>query len=329
MASTTSPTTQSASSFSQTLQFITEIKLQELEKERLPYQTHAPVIDEAKALGKKGDVLQQVEVLAKFVKSWTGTNVINSRKVVGDSFHLTSFKFWLQRAKEDPSFSLYGLLASGLMDEEKRPTFKAFQEHPTILEHKVLHIVTTECYLKTALHGSRVTLCSDLEWFVPSLPHTSILTVLVFLGMFKIWQNFITASLLHLYDSWRERAPESRFVFDQNQVDQHIVEMRGQLTSTNSGFGRVNAYNKYMAFFMRTFGRIPANCRGQAHVVSMIDTFARIQRELFPETGAGGAIGYLRKVLKDCFDATDLPNHFPIGSGGCTPRMAANPPMLG
>ncbi|KDR81914.1 hypothetical protein GALMADRAFT_135307 [Galerina marginata CBS 339.88] len=725
MASTASTTTKSASSFSQTLQFITEIKLQELEKQRLAYQAHAKVIDEAKALGKKGDVLQQVEVLAKAVKSWTGSGALNSNKIVGGTLHLTNLEFWLQQAKKDPSFSreiaqgwantlevhirhtikrfdaaklfgnlfnewlssgdsvalayqagpddpegaletssdvagtqttgsefvevgrkemyeqkekfvsivfddhpidveklkayleglfeseegtkaleklrkeikdfsywlqrraittsdvkntIKGLLASGLMDEEKRTTLKAFQENPTVLEevasvlkmrmasldswswpkegilvefrrhlngkyraftdpeiidalllhhigvewqvkikqallrvfdskawirpvpptHKVkehrteqlrgddgtssieaernlarrehffltqlqqeaskhnpyddlvdapaekdptlvgpalikqklLHIMTTECYLNTALHGSHVSLCSDLEWFGPSLPHTSILTVLEFLGMSKTWLKFYKAFLaapirfpgeneprvrkrgtpisyslstlcgevvvfvmdfavnqrangLYLYrmhddlwlwdadckkvaDGWTEMKKyaalvglkfnekktgsavvgpesehtaqlptgdirwgflkfdpkESRFVFDQNQVDQHIVEMRRQLTSTSSIFGWVNAYNKYMAFFMRNFGGIPANCFGQAHVVSMIDTLARIQRELFPdaaETRTGGAIGYLRKTLKDRFGATDLPEgyfYFPIGSGG-------------
>lgn len=56
MASTTS----SKSSFGQTLQFITDIKLQELEKQRVAYQARAKVIDEANALGESGDVIKKV-----------------------------------------------------------------------------------------------------------------------------------------------------------------------------------------------------------------------------------------------------------------------------
>jgi len=56
MASTTSTN----SSFGQTLQFITDIKLQELEKQRVAYQVRAKVIDEANALGESGDIIKKV-----------------------------------------------------------------------------------------------------------------------------------------------------------------------------------------------------------------------------------------------------------------------------
>jgi hypothetical protein len=55
MASTTS----AKSSFSQTLQFITDIKLQELEKQRLAYQARAKVIDQVDALGDN-DIIKKV-----------------------------------------------------------------------------------------------------------------------------------------------------------------------------------------------------------------------------------------------------------------------------
>ena len=54
MASTTS-----TPSFGQALQFITDIKLQELEKQRLAYQARAKVIDEVNALGEN-DILKKV-----------------------------------------------------------------------------------------------------------------------------------------------------------------------------------------------------------------------------------------------------------------------------
>ena len=294
--------------------------------------------------------------------------------------------------------------------------------------------MTTECYLNTALHGTHAMVCSDLEWFGPSLPHTSILTVLEFFGMSKTWldfyKSFLAAPLrfagesesrirkrgtpisyslstvcgeaiifimdfavnqrakgvylyrmhddLWLWDAdvskvasgWAEMntyanlvgltfnqkktgsayigtpseasaalpegdirwgflkfdATESRFLLDQADVDLYIAEMRRQLANTKSVFGWVNAYNKYMTFFMRNFGGLPANCFSKAHIVSLIDTLGRIQRELFSESNeGGGAVSYLRKILKDRFDVTDLPEgyfFFSISRGGLEVRNA-------
>lgn len=67
------------------------------------------------------------------------------------------------------------------------------------VKQKLLHIMTTECYLNQATHGSHAVVRSDLEWFGPSLPHASILTILQFLGMSEFWlklfQNFLNAPL--------------------------------------------------------------------------------------------------------------------------------------
>ncbi|KDR74037.1 hypothetical protein GALMADRAFT_141780 [Galerina marginata CBS 339.88] len=720
MASSTSPNA-SKSSFGQTLQFITDIKLQELEKQRLAYQAHAKVLDKAQAFGEKGDILKKVEVLAKAVKSWTGSGAVTESKIVGGKLQLTNLAFWIQQAKHDPSFSreiaegwadtleehirhtimrfdsaklfgnlfnewltsgdsvalayqagpepaegndtsdsdgttgetnssgyvavgrkemyeqkeklisivfdeypadvkelnayledlfsseeatkaleklrkelkdfsywlqrrpiavqdvknaIKGLLASGLMDEEKRTTLKAFEENSTVLDEvtsvlnmrmasleswtwpkegilvefrrhlngkyraftdpeimdalllqhigvswqvklksaltrvfeskawvrpapplheakqrrveqlhghqdefsieakresnrktmffltqlqetasevepyddvvdapasdskamggaalvkqKLLHIMTTESYLNTALYGTHATVCSDLEWFGPSLPHASILTVLEFMGMSKSWLSFYQAFLsapihfpgeseirvrkrgtpisyslsvlcgeavifmmdlavnqranglflhrmhddLWLWDAsvekvaagWAEmnkyaklvgltfntkktgsayvgplaedaiRLPkgdirwgflkfdtsESRFVFDQQEISNNIIEMRRQLANAKSVFGWVNTYNKYMTYILRNLGGIPANCFGKPHIIGMIDTLGRIQRELFPD-GSASAVGYLRKIIKERFGVTDLPEgyfYFPIGSGG-------------
>jgi len=95
----------STSSFSQTLQFITDIKLQELEKQRLAYQAHAKIIDEANAFGAQGDILKKVETLAKAVKSWSGSGSLSGMKIVGGKLQMTNLEFWLQQAKKDPSFS--------------------------------------------------------------------------------------------------------------------------------------------------------------------------------------------------------------------------------
>lgn len=292
---------------------------------------------------------------------------------------------------------------------------------PALIKRELLYIMTTECFLNQAIHGSHAIVRSDLEWFGPSLPHTSILTVLEFMGMSKTWLGFFKAFLeapirfsgeadarvrkrgtpisyslsvvcgeavlfmmdfsvnryssLYLYrmhdDLWLWDANRSsvaagwgamndfaalvgltfnkqktgsayvgteqsvslplgdirwgflkfetekrRFVIDQKDVDVHIKEMKRQLASVKSVFGWVNAYNKYMAFFIKNFGGLPANCVGKDHICDMIDTLAKIQHELFAD---GGAIGYLRQTIKERFDTTDLPEgyfYFPLSSGG-------------
>lgn len=95
----------SKSSFGQTLQFITDIKLQELEKKRVLYQAHANVVKEAQNVGAKGDILKQVEILAKAVKSWTGSGALGNTRTVGGDLNLHDLEFWLQQARKDPSFS--------------------------------------------------------------------------------------------------------------------------------------------------------------------------------------------------------------------------------
>lgn len=105
---TSAPSTTAAasgSSFGQTLQFITDIKLQELEKQRKLYQAHARIVDEARALGANGDVLKQVALLAKAVKAWTGSGALTSERTVGGRLNLYDLEFWLQQARTDPSFS--------------------------------------------------------------------------------------------------------------------------------------------------------------------------------------------------------------------------------
>ena len=298
------------------------------------------------------------------------------------------------------------------------------ENSPALVKRELLYIMMTECFLNQAIHGSHATVLSDLEWFGPSLPHTSILTVLEFIGMSKTWLGFFKAFLeapirfpgeaeprirkrgtpisyslsvvcgeavlfimdfavnqrangLYLYrmhddlwlwdadpqkvgDGWNEmnrfaalfgltfnkaktgsayvgpshvatsRLPpgdirwgflrfeteKGRFIIDQKDVGVHIKEMKRQLACTKSVFGWVNAYNKYMAFFIKNFGGLPANCVGKDHICDMIDTLARIQHELFAD---GGAIGYLRETIRDRFDTTDLPEgyfYFPLSSGG-------------
>jgi hypothetical protein len=69
----------------------------------------------------------------------------------------------------------------------------------TIVKQKLLQIMTTECDLNRTLHGTHAVVCSDLEWFGPSLPHRSILTILDFFGVPEQWlavfEKFLRAPL--------------------------------------------------------------------------------------------------------------------------------------
>ena len=116
-------------------------------------------------------------------------------------------------------------------------------------------------------------------------------------------------------------AEKGRFVVDQTSVDFHIAELRRQLAATKSVFGFVNAYNKYLRFFQRNFGD-PARCFGRAHADEVVETYSRIQKGLFPETG-GSVIQCIQQMIEQRFGVKDIPNgwfYFPISRGGLEVR---------
>ena len=110
---------------------------------------------------------------------------------------------------------------------------------------------------------------------------------------------------------------QGRFVIDKSSVDVHIAELRRQLAATKSVFGFVNAYNKYLKFFQRNFGD-PAQCFGRVHADEVIETYSRIQKELFPMTG-GSVIQCIQQMIEQRFGVKDIPSgwfYFPISRGG-------------
>jgi hypothetical protein len=114
-------------------------------------------------------------------------------------------------------------------------------------------------------------------------------------------------------------AATGRFLIDQDQVDDHIVELRRQLDACRSIFDWIQAFNVYGArFFTTNFGR-PANCYGGAHVDMMLDTFEKIQRKLFADVPGGSVTNAVKKMLVEGFDAHDVPEgylYFPMDMGG-------------
>ncbi|KAK5038140.1 hypothetical protein LTS07_001609 [Exophiala sideris] len=111
-------------------------------------------------------------------------------------------------------------------------------------------------------------------------------------------------------------AARTRFVIDQTMVDEHITELQRQLAHCTSIFSYIQAYNAYLArFFSNNFGK-PSFAFGREHIDDMIDTFARIQRAMFPE---GLVTDYLAKLARDRFDVRDVPDgvwYWPVQMGG-------------
>ncbi|RPA89133.1 hypothetical protein L873DRAFT_1723179 [Choiromyces venosus 120613-1] len=66
---------------------------------------------------------------------------------------------------------------------------------PVKTKQTLLRMATTECLLNTALHGKFTIVRSDFSWFGPGLSHTSLVTVLKFFGVQKIWIDFFQCFL--------------------------------------------------------------------------------------------------------------------------------------
>ncbi|MCJ1278830.1 hypothetical protein MMC21_006649 [Puttea exsequens] len=86
------------------------------------------------------------------------------------------------------------------MDEDEKSKMKS----PMAIKKSLLHLISTETIINTRLHGSFAILQSDFKWFGPSLPQTTILTVLRFLGVKPFWltffEKFLKAPLKFIQD---------------------------------------------------------------------------------------------------------------------------------
>lgn len=111
-----------------------------------------------------------------------------------------------------------------------------------------------------------------------------------------------------------------RFVIDQSEVDKHIEELRVQLDACKTVFNWIQAWNTYGARFFSNFFGKPANCSGRQHIDSMLETFQRIQQQLFPDA-PGGVGAYVKQMIAERFDIplSEIPDgyiYFPPEFGG-------------
>ncbi|KAJ3017745.1 hypothetical protein HKX48_003398 [Thoreauomyces humboldtii] len=108
-----------------------------------------------------------------------------------------------------------------------------------------------------------------------------------------------------------------QFVIDQAKVDEHIVELRRQLASRTSTLAWIRAYNSYAAFLKLHFCRTE-NVLGRAHVDDCVQTFARVNAALCPET-QGDVAAHVKNMIQKQNGVTDIPTgfvFFPMTLGG-------------
>ncbi|KAI1933532.1 hypothetical protein LOZ65_000165 [Ophidiomyces ophidiicola] len=103
-------------------------------------------------------------------------NIVGARK----SDFLEKY-FMCQLPTDTDSMVVYNTDADP--EEEKKKTFAD-------LKHSLLHLVMAEIWLNKALHGEITIVQSDFRWFGPSLPHTTLLSILEFFHVPQIWIDF-------------------------------------------------------------------------------------------------------------------------------------------
>ncbi|KAF3926120.1 hypothetical protein ABW21_db0208051 [Orbilia brochopaga] len=106
----------------------------------------------------------------------------------------------------------------------------------------------------------------------------------------------------------------------EDELEKHIAEMRVQMESQKSILGIIGAYNRYMKFFVRNFGK-PARAFGKQHVEQIIAAITRIHNELFPFYD-GNVLSYISSLVTARFGeevAGTIPRAWlltPVANGG-------------
>ncbi|KIJ40904.1 hypothetical protein M422DRAFT_172975 [Sphaerobolus stellatus SS14] len=107
-------------------------------------------------------------------------SIASKQKIYEDQFYLTQLASTM--------YEVVGYGEDGATYEDPDNNIKATT--PASIKQNLLHSIITEAYLNTALHGQHSILCSDLEWFGPSLRHGAILHIFKFFGIPEDWLKF-------------------------------------------------------------------------------------------------------------------------------------------
>lgn len=111
--------------------------------------------------------------------------------------------------------------------------------------------------------------------------------------------------------------PESlRFRIDQKIVDEHIDELKKQLSAKESVFDWIQVWNAYAnTFFTSNFGKT-ANCFGRDHIDEILATHQRIQKTVFDGKDVAQ---HLKFMIEERFGVKNLADgflFFPVELGG-------------
>ena len=128
--------------------------------------------------------------------------------------------------------------------------------------------------------------------------------------------------------------PRGGWQMNMKKVEEHIAELRLQLSACKSIFAWIQAWNTYVVRFLAdNFGE-PARCLGKSHVDMVIATFKTIQDSLFSSESGNeprSVTGYLKSELRRRFGLDDIPDgllFFPTELGGLGLRSPVIPLVL-
>ncbi|GAW15045.1 hypothetical protein ANO14919_044530 [Xylariales sp. No.14919] len=112
------------------------------------------------------------------------------------------------------------------------------------------------------------------------------------------------------------------WVMDQDQIGEHVTQLRKQLAACNNILDWVKTWNSCISrFFSHTLGE-PAYCFGIKHVDSVLEIYQDINKVLFrpsspssendegQPTPEGSVVDYLKSKIEERFGVSDVPDVF-------------------
>ena len=159
-------------------------------------------------------------------KVWKEPNIAMSRSekrrreyFLGNSATSTQGLAWAKQNKYEMDYFLAQLPdsveagARGGYDDEEDDNTLANVKTPLKIRQQLLHQLASELLIHRALHGEVAVVQSDIQWFYTSLSHSTIFTVLRYLGMPESWMSFFKTYLetpLKMYHEGQESEVRSR-----------------------------------------------------------------------------------------------------------------------
>lgn len=141
-------------------------------------------------------------------KVWKESNIAMSRSekrrreyFLGSSHISTQGLAWTRQNKYEIDYFLAQLPdsveagARGGYDDEEDDNAPADVKTPTRIRQQLLHQLASELLIHRALHGEVAVVQSDIQWFYTSLSHSTIFTVLRYIGTPEPWMLFFKTYL--------------------------------------------------------------------------------------------------------------------------------------